>query len=100
MKRRVRYHALAQRDFVAAAAWSQSQWGAHLTRRYLLTIEAQVQRIVENPMLGSDADLPRAGQRKIIAGRHTVFYMVDESEVQIVRIMGPHQDHANALGLR
>lgn len=100
MKRKLRYHSLAQRDFVNAAAWSNAQWDARMTRRYLDAIEAQVQRIVENPMLGSDAEMPRPGLRKIAAGRHTIFYMTDVREVQIVRIMGQHQDHWNAQGLR
>ena len=100
MNFKLRYHSLAQRDFVSAAAWSHAQWGAQLTRRYLDTIETQIQRIAENPMLGSDAGLPRPGLRKIAAGRHTIFYVFDDREVQIVRIMGQHQDHWNALGLR
>ena len=100
MTRKLRYHALAQSDFVGAAAWSQAQWGARQTRRYLDTIEAQIQRIVENPMLGAEAELPRPGLRKITAGRHTIFYMPDDREVQIVRIIGQQQDHWNALGLR
>lgn len=100
MKRELRFHSLAQRDFVSAAAWSQAQWGAVLTRRYLDVIEAQVQRIVENPMLGSDAELPRPDLRKISAGRHTIFYLADENQVQIVRIMGQQQDQWSASGLR
>ena len=100
MKRKLRYHSLARRDFIGAAEWSQAQWGAKMTRRYLDTIEAQIQRITENPMLGSDAELPRAGLRKIAAGRHTIFYMADDREVQIVRIMGQQQDHFGAAGLR
>jgi toxin ParE1/3/4 len=100
MKRKLRYHSLARRDFVGAAEWSMAQWGARQTRRYLDLIEAQIQRIVENPMLGSDAELPRPGLRKITAGRHTIFYMADDREVQIVRIMGQQQDHLGALGLR
>ena len=67
---------------------------------YLDTIEAQVQRIAENPMLGTDAELPRPGLRKIVAGRHTIFYLADNREVQIVRIMGQQQDHWNAQALR
>lgn len=51
-------------------------------------------------MLGSDAELPRPGLRKIAVGRHTIFYKADEREVQIVRIMGQQQDHWNAPGLR
>jgi toxin ParE1/3/4 len=100
MKRSLRYHSLAQRDFVNAAAWSQAQWGAKMTRRYLDEIERQIRRIVENPMLGPDAELPRPGLRKIAAGRHMIFYMTDDHEVQIVRIMGLQQDFMNASGLR
>ncbi len=100
MKRKLWYHSLAQRDFVSAAAWSEAQWGARLTRRYLDAIEAQIQRIVDNPMLGSDAELPRPGLRRISAGRHTMFYMADDRDVQIVRIMGQQQDHLNAPALR
>ena len=100
MSFKLRYHSLAQRDFVTAAAWSHKQWGAQLTRRYLDAIETQIQRIAENPMLGSDAELPRPGLRKIAAGRHAIFYVFDDREVQIVRIMGQHQDHWNTLGLR
>lgn len=100
MKRALRYHSLAQRDFVSAAAWSQAQWGAKMTRRYLDEIASQISRIVENPMEGSDAGLPRPGLRKILAGRHIIFYMADEREVQIVRIMGQQQDHWSVAGLR
>jgi toxin ParE1/3/4 len=100
MKRTLRYHSLAQRDFVGAAAWSQAQWGAKMARRYLEEIERQISRIVENPMVGADAGLPRPGLRKIMAGRHMIFYTADEREVQIVRIMGQQQDHWSAAGLR
>ena len=99
MKRRLRYHSLARRDFVGAAERSQAQWGARQTRRYLDTIEAQIQRIVENPMLGSDAELPHPGLRKITAGRHTIFYLANDREVEIVRIMHRQQDHLGGLGL-
>jgi toxin ParE1/3/4 len=100
MIRKLRYHSLARRDFAGAVAWSMAQWGARQTRRYLDFIEAQIQRIVENPMLGTNAELPRPGLRKITAGRHTIFYIANDREVQIVRIMGQQQDHFGATGLR
>jgi toxin ParE1/3/4 len=100
MTRKLRYHSLAQRDFVGAAQWSQTKWGARQTRQYLCAIEAQIGRIVENPMLGTNAELPRPGLRKIAAGRHTIFYTADDREVQIVRILHQQRDHLDALGLR
>jgi plasmid stabilization system protein ParE len=48
MKRTLRYHSLAQRDFVSVAAWSQAQWGAKMTRRYLDEIERQIERIAQD----------------------------------------------------
>ncbi len=51
-------------------------------------------------MLGSDAELPRPGLRKIAAGRHTIFYMANERKIEIVRIMHQQQDHVGGLGLR
>ncbi len=100
MNRKLRYHSLAERDFVGVAAWSQAQWGAQQTRRYLLVIEAQIQRIAENPRLGKDAELARMGLRKIVAGKHTAFYTANDHEVQIVRIMGQQQDFIGTAGLR
>ena len=68
MKRSLRFHALAQRDFMGAAAWSKAQWGAKMTRRYLDEIERQISRIIENPMLGSDAELPRPAFARLPPG--------------------------------
>ena len=98
MKRHLRYHSSAQRDFIGIADWSMQQWGKSRTRRYLNEIEAQVQSIVENPMIGHDAGLPRPGLRRITAGRHTIFYIADESTVQIVRILHEAMDFGTRLG--
>lgn len=99
MKPKLKYHALARRDFVELAEWSRKQWGTAQTRRYLDEIETQFQRLVENPMLGQDAELPHPGLRKIAAGRHTIFYMASDRSVEIVRILHQQMDHAGRLGL-
>lgn len=67
--------------------WLVKQRGKARTRRYLDEIETQIQRIAENPMLGPAAGLPHAGLRRIIAGRHVIFYIADESTIDIVRIL-------------
>ncbi len=100
MNCKLRYSTQARRDFIAVADWSQAQWGAQQTRRYLVAIEVQIQRIVENPMLGAEADLPRPGLRKITAGRNTIFYIANGLEVQIVRIMHQLQDQPGGLGIK
>jgi toxin ParE1/3/4 len=92
MKRRLRFHSTAQRDFTNLAARSEREWGKARTRRYLDEIENKIQAIVENPMLGHDAGLPRPGLRRINAGRDVVFYMFDERQVEVVRIFHERMD--------
>ena len=99
MKRKLKYHALARRDFVELAEWSRKQWGTAQTRRYLDEIETQLQRLVENPMLGQDAKLPHPGLRRIAAGRYTIFYRANERTVEIVRILHQQTDYIGRLGL-
>ena len=50
-----------------------------------------------NPQSPKPPETPRL--RKITAGRHTVFYLATDSEVETVRIMHQQQDHLGGLGL-
>lgn len=87
MTRRLKFNALAQRDFTAIGPRSELAWGKTRTRRYLDELERQTQRIVENPMLGHDAELPRPRLRRITAGRDVIFYKFDDAQLEIVRIL-------------
>ena len=92
MTRRLKFHSAAQRDFTNLAARSEREWGKPQTRRYLDEIERKIQSIVENPMLGRDAGLPRAGLRRISAGTDVIFYTHDDCQVEIVRILHEAMD--------
>lgn len=98
MKRQLRFHSSAQRDFVNLAARSEREWGKARTRRYLDEIDRKIQAVLENPMLGHDAELPRPGLHRITAGRDVIFYTFDDREVQIVRIIHERMDFNARLG--
>lgn len=98
MRRSLRFHALAKRDFAIIGTRSERNWGKARTRAYLLEVERKIQAIVENPMLGHDAGLPRPGLRRISAGRDVIFYTFDEREVQIVRILHDRMNFDERLG--
>lgn len=98
MSRRLRFHAAAERDFTNIGIRSKPAWGKARTRAYLDALERKLQDIVENPMLGHDAELPRPGLRRISAGRDVIFYTFDEHEVQIVRILHDRMNFEAWLG--
>lgn len=98
MTRRLRFHALAKRDFTEIGIRSEREWGKARTGAYLDKIERKIRAIRENPMLGRDAELPRPGLRRISAGRDVIFYTFDERELQIVRILYDRMDFDERLG--
>ena len=98
MTRRLKFHAAAERDFTNIGPRSEREWGKARTRRYLDEIERKMQSIVENPMLGHDAELRRPGLRRISAGRDVIFYTFDDREVQIVRILYDRMNFEARLG--
>jgi plasmid stabilization system protein ParE len=92
MKRRLKFHSSAQRDFTNLATRSEREWGKARTRRYLDEVERKIQSIVENPMLSHDAGLPRPGLRRITSGRDVIFYVFDDCQAEIVRIIHERMD--------
>ena len=98
MTRRLRFRAAAQRDFTNIGVRSERLWGKARTRAYLDELDQKLQAIAENPMLGRDAELPRTGLRRISAGRDAIFYTLDESEVQVVRILHERMNFEERLG--
>lgn len=92
MTRSLRFSSAARRDFTNIAARSERAWGKAKTREYLDEIEAKFRAIVDNPMLGHDAGLPREGLRRISAGRDVIFYTFDDHEVAVVRILHDRMD--------
>lgn len=98
MTRSRRFHAAAQRDFTNIGPRSERIWGKARTRAYLNGVERKIEAIVENPMLGHDAELGRPGLRRISAGRDVIFYTFDDREVQIVRILYDRMNFEERLG--
>ena len=92
MTRKVVFRTAAKRDLSQLGEQSAREWGARQTRGYLLDLDAKIQKLAENPMLGHDAGLDREGLRRMNSGRHAVFYVVGQERVEIVRILHVARD--------
>lgn len=97
MRRTLRFHAAAERDFIRIGLRSEAAWGKARTRAYLNEVENKIQSIIENPMLGHDAGLARPGLRRISVGHDVIFYSSDDREVEIVRILYDRMDFETRL---
>ncbi|WP_255417400.1 type II toxin-antitoxin system RelE/ParE family toxin [Pseudorhodobacter sp. E13] len=67
-------------------------WGEAQADRYLDDIERALKGLIANPQMGSDCSDLLQGARKLITGRHLVFYEVDPDRIFVIRVLHQSMD--------
>ena len=88
----------ARADLLDIWLYTAETWGLEQADHYLDVLESAMQRLGENPKLGTDASDVRPGYRRLIAGRHRVFYVVSREQIDIMRVLHPRMDVEGELG--
>lgn len=65
---------------------------------YFESLEECLSKLAENPLLGVDAGNVRAGYRRFVHQRHTVFYKKARVGIRIIRILGPGMFIERSMG--
>ena len=60
--------------------------------RYLDEIDRALKGLIDNPQMGSDCSDLLQGARKLITGRHLVFYEVDPDRIFVIRVLHQSMD--------
>ena len=68
-------------------AWSEEQ-----AERYIRLLNSEFKQIAEDPTLGRRCDEIREGYRKRSVGHHMIFYRLDGSDVDVVRVLHERMD--------
>lgn len=82
----------AKSDLVDIWAETYRQWGDPQADRYLDDINSVLNGLIANPQMGSDSSDLLQGARKLITGRHLVFYEVDRGRIFVIRILRQSMD--------
>jgi toxin ParE1/3/4 len=85
----------AVNDLLAIGRYTLERWGEPQAVRYLSQLDACFHRIAKNPESGLPCDDLRPGYRRVLEGRHLLFYRVVRKRVQVIRIL-----HERMLPLR
>ena len=93
MKRRFSLTRKAKSDLIEIARHTQEQWGLEQRNLYLRMLDECFRQLAASPQQGSDCSEIRAGYRKLLAGRHIIFYRLPAGDsVEIVRILHGRMD--------
>jgi toxin ParE1/3/4 len=82
----------ARDDLLRIWLYTAEVWGVEQADRYLDQLEAGFDRLRENPFLGADYSVVRAGYRRLAVERHRVFYFVSGKRIEIVRVLHDRMD--------
>lgn len=85
----------ARRDLDDIWDYTAERWGEEQAVRYIETLRDAFARLSQAPCLGRRRDDVRDGYRSFPAGRHQVFYLVDEQGIVVVRVLHQRMDPAH-----
>jgi toxin ParE1/3/4 len=75
------------------ARYTQERWGQEQRNLYLRTLDECFRQLAAKPEQGNDCSEIRVGYRKLLAGRHIIFYRQPTGDkIEIVRILHGRMD--------
>jgi toxin ParE1/3/4 len=82
----------AHDDLEAIYRYSLGRWGAAKAARYLGQLSEVLWGLASNPEVGHKRMDIRPDIRSMVVAKHVVFFRINESRVEIVRILHGRQD--------
>jgi toxin ParE1/3/4 len=90
--RKIRKHALAERDLIDIWQYGFEEWGAQLADKYLDELDRKIALLAEHPEMGGMRDYVREGYRVLFISSHVVYYTVTPSAIHVIRVLHSRMD--------
>lgn len=84
---KVTHTSLARKDIEDIWIYSFNNWGEDQADKYFYEMDKAINTISENPNLGAACDYVRNGYRQYHVNSHVIFYHINGSEIEIVRVL-------------
>lgn len=82
----------ALKDLKDIALYTEEKWGIKQRNIYLDKMDKVFHKISKNPHRGKSCNHLRQGYFKLLIEKHIIFYKIDESEIEIIRILHQSMD--------
>ena len=87
-----RVHERAQADLEEIWLYSVEQWGVEQADRYIENLVSRFEWLAAHPLLGKARDDIKAGYFCYPEGRHLIFYVLHDEEVEIIGVLHQRMD--------
>jgi len=90
--RRLVVSAPARPDLVGIARYTEREWGAAQSKRYLGAIRSHLANLLKNPALGTGRNEIKPGYRSLRIGSHLIFYREASGHIEVIRVLHARMD--------
>ena len=90
-------HNKAEQDLIEIWIYSFEKWGPNQADDYLDQLNVALNNIASNPEIGINIDTIRLGYFKYQINKHMVFYQINKSTINIIRVLSNDMDYVQHL---
>ncbi len=87
----------AEQDLIKIWLYSCENWGITQADKYLDEIEKALNIIANNPQIGVSIDSILNGCIKYQINEHIIFYKINQSTIQVIRVLSNDMDYKQHL---
>ena len=77
---------------------TRARWGEHQAATYAANLRNDIKSLRELPLRFPEFEGSSASLRRMNSGRHSVFYLITEDSIHIVRVLHTAMDFDDRLG--
>jgi len=89
---RVTFSPLAAADVEAIWDYTSENWDEAQAERYVTRLRSAIESLAKHSRLGRACNEIRPGYRKLLAGSRLLFYRMNDSGIEVVRILHQRMD--------
>jgi toxin ParE1/3/4 len=93
----IRFRPLARSDLDEIWDFTADRWGIEQADIYLARIRLMVERLADLAPLSSEVHHLYPGLRKAREGSHLIYFLADDHQLEVVRILHERQDTESLL---
>ena len=96
--RRIRFRTAASADMRRISGETRARWGEQQATTYSAGLRNDIKSLREYPLRFQEFECRHKGLHRMNSGSHSVFYLVTDETVEIVRVLHTAMDFNEWLG--
>lgn len=94
----IKFRAAASADMRRIARGTRARWGDEQAATYSADLRDAIKSLGEFPLRFPEVEGSHEAVRRMNSGRHSVFYLVGDEQIEIVRVLHTAMDFDERLG--